>query len=685
LCNKLQKTSLQTVTAFPRLFEPLTVGSLTLPNRVLMGSMHLGLEEVDGGFEKMAAFYAERARGGVGLIVTGGVSPNHAGRPFDVGATMDSAEDVEQHRLVTRAVHDEGGRIAMQILHFGRYAKHEELVAPSAVRAPINSFVPREMTGAEIEKTIDDFANAAVLARSAGYDGVEIMGSEGYLINEFLAPRTNHRVDEWGGDPEARARFAIEIARRTRQAVGDDFLILFRISVVDLVPDGSTFSETLDLARELEHNGVSILNTGVGWHESRIPTIASPVPTGAFTDYAARLRAAVNIPVAAGNRINTPQLAEEILSSGHADLVSMARPLLADPDFARKARTGRAHRINTCIACNQACIDHTLAEKLTTCLVNPRAGHELTLNITRPRGTKRIGVVGAGPAGMAFSTFAGRRGHHVTLFESQPTLGGQFDLAWRIPGKSEYRETIRYYKGELEDANVSVRLDTPASAEMLLAEGFDEVVLATGVKPRGISIVGANHPSVVSYIDVLRGTAPVGARVAIIGAGGIGFDVAAFITHQAAHDVDRHDVFFEHWGVDVNPDVAGGVKAPLKVDPGRTVHLLQRKQDKVGAGLGLTTGWIHRAHLVARGVQMLSGVTYQTIDDAGLHITVNGVADTLEVDTVVVCAGQLPHRDLYDELLSRGVHAHLIGGASVAAELDAKRAIREGTELASSI
>jgi 2,4-dienoyl-CoA reductase (NADPH2) len=680
----MQRT-LKLMTAFPHLFEPLTAGSLTLPNRIVMGSMHLGLEEADGGFEKMAAFYAERARGGVGLIVTGGFSPNHAGRPFDVGATMASSDDVEKHRLVTRAVHDEGGRIALQILHFGRYAKHDDLVAPSAVRAPINSYVPHEMSSAEIETTLDDFANSAVLARSAGYDGVEIMGSEGYLINEFLAPRTNHRVDEWGGDPEARARFATEVARRTREAVGDDFLILFRISVVDLVPDGSTFNETVYLAQELEHNGVSILSTGVGWHESRIPTIASPVPTGAFVGYSAKLRAAVGIPVAASNRINTPQLAEEILRSGQADLVAMARPLLADPDFARKARTGRAHRINTCIACNQACIDHTLAEKLTSCLVNPRAGHELTLNITRPRSTKRIGVVGAGPAGMAFSAFAGHRGHRVTLFESQSTIGGQFDLAWRIPGKSEYRETIRYYKGELEEANVSVQLDTLASGDMLLAEGFDEVVLATGVKPRGISLAGAHHPSVVSYIDVLRGSAPLGARVAIIGAGGIGFDVAAFITHQQKRGSDHNDAFFRHWGVDVDPDVPGGVKPAVGVAPSRTVYLLQRKHDKVGAGLGLTTGWIHRADLVARGVQMMPGVTYDAIDDHGLHITVNGVAETLEVDTVVVCAGQSPHRDLYDELLSRGVDAHLIGGASVAAELDAKRAIREGTELAATI
>ncbi|MFL6179195.1 MAG: FAD-dependent oxidoreductase, partial [Actinomycetes bacterium] len=502
-----------------------------------------------------------------------------------------------------------------------------------------------------------------------------IMGSEGYLINEFLAPRTNHRTDEWGGDPEARARFAIEVVRRTRQAVGD----------VDLVPDGSTFDETVYLAEELEHNGVSILTTGVGWHESRIPTIASPVPTGAFVEYSARLRAAVSIPVAASNRINTPELAEEILSNGQADLVAMARPLLADPDFAKKAREGRAHRINTCIACNQACIDHTLALKLTTCLVNPRAGHELTLNITHPRTTKRIGVVGAGPAGMAFSAFAGRRGHQVTLFESQSAIGGQFNLAWRIPGKSEYRETIRYYEGELEEAGVSTQLGTWASADLLLAEGFDEVVLATGVKPRGISITGATHPSVVGYIDVLRGTARVGARVAIIGAGGIGFDVAAFITHQEVDDLNQHHVFFQHWGVDVNPDVPGGLKPPAKVDTPRTVYLLQRKNDKVGAGLGLTTGWIHRAQLAARDIQMLSGVAYDAIDDDGLHITVNGVAKTLEVDTVVVCAGQLPHRELYDELRGRGVSAHLIGGVSVAAELDAKRAIREGTELAASI
>lgn len=673
------------MTAFPKLFEPITVGSVTLPNRVLMGSMHLGLEEVDGGFEKMAAFYAERARGGVGLIVTGGISPNYAGRPLDVGATMDSDEAVDQHRLVTRAVHDEGGHIAMQILHFGRYAKHPELVAPSAIRAPINNFTPHEMSAAEIENTIDDFAAAAVRARSAGYDGVEIMGSEGYLINEFLAPRTNHRVDEWGGNPEARARFAIEIARRTRQAVGDDFLIIFRISVVDLVPDGSTFAETLDLATELEHHGVSILNTGVGWHESRIPTIASPVPTGAFTQYSAKLRAVVKIPVVAGNRINTPQLAEEILSSGHADLISMARPLLADPDFVEKARTGMTQRINTCIACNQACIDHTLAGKLTSCLVNPRAGHELSLTITPPRRTKRIGVVGAGPAGMAFSAFAGRRGHQVTLFERQPTLGGQFDLARRIPGKSEYRETVRYYAGELEEASVSVRLDTPVSADLLLAEGFDEIVIATGVKPRDISIAGADHPSVVSYIDVLQGVVWVGARVAIIGAGGIGFDVAAFITHQEPHGADGNDVFFQHWGIDTNPNVAGGVTAPMAVDPPRTVYLLQRKHDKVGANLGLTTGWIHRAHLAARGVQMVSGVTYDAIDDDGLHITVNGVTDVLQVDSIVVCAGQEPHRDLYDELSERGVCAHLIGGASIASELDAKRAIREGAVLASSI
>ncbi|MCQ4118330.1 NADPH-dependent 2,4-dienoyl-CoA reductase [Rhodococcus tibetensis] len=673
------------MTAFRRLFEPLEVGPLTLPNRVVMGSMHLGLEEVEGGFERMAEFYAERARGGVGLIVTGGVSPNYAGRPFEVGATMSTADDVRRHQLVTRSVHDAGSRIVLQLLHFGRYAKHPDLVAPSSVRAPINRFVPREMDPVEIEETIDDFAAAAVLAQSAGYDGVEIMGSEGYLINEFLAPRTNLRLDEWGGDFDNRARFALEIVRRTRRSVGEDFLISFRISVADLVPDGSTFTETIELARQLEQAGVSILSTGVGWHESSIPTIASPVPAGAFRDYSAKIRAAVTIPVVASNRINTPELAEAILASGSADLVSMARPLLADPDFVNKARTGRAHRINTCIACNQACIDHTLAEKTTTCLVNPRAGHELTLLVTPPKVGKRVGVVGAGPAGMAFSAFAARRGHQVTLFESRPTLGGQFDLAWRIPGKSEYRETIRYYEGELEEAGVSIRLKMQADAELLVSEHFDEIVLATGVKPRDISIAGASHPSVVSYVDVLRGRAPIGERVAIIGAGGIGFDIAAFVTNEESSDTDAREDFFQHWGVDVDPDVPGGVRAPVKRGSARRVYLLQRKTDKVGAGLGLTTGWIHRAHVASRGVEMMSGVTYEAIDDAGLHITVNGRATTLDVDTVIVCAGQLPERDIYDELLTRGIPTHLIGGASVAAELDAKRAIREGAELAASI
>ncbi|MDV7246813.1 MULTISPECIES: NADPH-dependent 2,4-dienoyl-CoA reductase [Rhodococcus] len=673
------------MTAFRRLFEPLQVGPLTLPNRVVMGSMHLGLEEVEGGFEAMAEFYAERARGGVGLIVTGGVSPNHAGRPFEVGATLSTANDVGRHQLVTRSVHDAGSRIILQLLHFGRYAKHPDLVAPSSVRAPINRFVPREMDPVEIEETIDDFAAAAVLAQTAGYDGVEIMGSEGYLINEFLAPRTNLRLDEWGGDFDNRARFALEIVRRTRRSVGEDFLISFRISVTDLVPDGSTFTETIELARRLEQAGVSILSTGVGWHESSIPTIASPVPAGAFRDYSAKIRAAVTVPVVASNRINTPELAEAILASGSADLVSMARPLLADPDFVNKARTGRAHRINTCIACNQACIDHTLAEKTTTCLVNPRAGHELTLLVAPPKVGKRVGVVGAGPAGMAFSAFAARRGHQVTLFESRPTLGGQFDLAWRIPGKSEYRETIRYYEGELDEAGVSVRLKTQADAELLVSENFDEIVLATGVKPREISIAGASHPSVVSYVEVLRGRAPIGDRVAIIGAGGIGFDIAAFVTNEESSDTHAREDFFRHWGVDVDPDVPGGVRAPVKRGSARRVYLLQRKTDKVGAGLGLTTGWIHRAHVTSRGVEMMSGVTYEAVDDAGLHITVNGRATTLDVDTVIVCAGQLPERDIYDELLTRGIPTHLIGGASVAAELDAKRAIREGAELAASI
>ncbi|MEU9058889.1 NADPH-dependent 2,4-dienoyl-CoA reductase [Streptomyces sp. NPDC048430] len=668
---------------YPTLLSPLDLGFTTLPNRVLMGSMHIGLEEVERGFERMAAFYAARARGGVGLMVTGGIAPSERACSFPGGAKMTTEAEAEQHSEVTAAVHAAGGRIAMQILHFGRYAHHPDLVAPSALKAPISGFTPHALEDDEIEETIEDFVRAAELARRAGYDGVEIMGSEGYLINEFIVAATNHREDRWGGSYENRIRFPVEIVRRVRERVGPDFILIYRLSMLDLVPGGSTLEEVVRLAREIEAAGATIINTGIGWHEARIPTIATSVPRGAFTWVTEKVRGAVSVPLVTSNRINTPELAEEVLASGRADMVSMARPFLADPDFVAKAAEGRADAINTCIGCNQACLDHIFSLQITSCLVNPRACRETELVLSPTRVRKRVAVVGAGPAGLACAVTASERGHAVTLFDAADEIGGQLNVARRVPGKEEFDETLRYFRTRLAEEGVELRLGTRATSAALA--GFDEVVLATGVEPRTPAIPGVGHPSVLSYLDVLKGGAEVGDRVAVVGAGGIGFDVAEFLTDGGDAASLDPEVFFRQWGVDTDYAGRGGLRAPERPKSPRTVHLIQRKASKVGAGLGKTTGWIHRTELRHRGVTMIAGASYDLIDDEGLHLTVDGEQHLLPVDTVVLCAGQEPRRELYEELLAAGRPAHLIGGADVAAELDAKRAIRQGTELAAEL
>ncbi|MFF0766666.1 FAD-dependent oxidoreductase [Streptomyces sp. NPDC003737] len=668
---------------YPHLLTPLDLGFTTLPNRVLMGSMHVGLEEAERGFERMAAFYAARARGGVGLIVTGGIAPNEAGRPYEGGAKLTTEAEAEQHSVVTEAVHREGGRIAMQLLHFGRYAYHRDLVAPSALQAPISPFVPHALTGAEVEQTIEDYARAARLARRAGYDGVEIMGSEGYLINEFIAARTNRREDGWGGSYENRMRFPVEIVRRVRAAVGEDFIIVYRLSMLDLVPGGSTLDEVVTLAKAVEAAGATIINTGIGWHEARIPTIATSVPRGAYTWVTKKVMGAVSVPLVTTNRINTPELAEQLLAEGHADMVSLARPMLADPEFVAKAEAGRPETINTCIGCNQACLDHTFSGQITSCLVNPRACHETELVLSPTRLRKKVAVVGAGPAGLACAVSAAERGHDVTLYDAADDIGGQLNIARKVPGKQEFDETIRYFRTQLRQHGVDVRLNTRVAAGDLA--DHDEVVVATGVVPRTPEIPGIDHPRVLGYLDVLRDGARVGDRVAVLGAGGIGFDVAEYLTDGGDKASEDPATYFRHWGVDMDYRAPGGLTAPERPAPPRTVHLLQRKTSKVGAGLGRTTGWIHRTELKHRGVTMVPGVTYDRIDDAGLHLTVDGESRLLEVDTIVLCTGQEPRRDLYEELVAAGRTPHLIGGADVAAELDAKRAIRQGTELAAAL
>ncbi|MGW2590236.1 oxidoreductase [Streptomyces sp. NPDC001515] len=671
------------MTPYPHLLSPLDLGFTTLPNRVVMGSMHVGLEEAENGFARMAAFYAERARGGVGLMVTGGIAPNERGCSMPGGARMTSEADAARHAEVTSAVHAAGGRIAMQILHFGRYAHHPKLVAPSAIQAPISAFTPHALTDDEVEQTVEDFVTAAALARSAGYDGVEIMGSEGYLINEFTASATNHREDRWGGSYENRIRFPVEIVRRVRERVGSDFILIYRLSMLDLVPGGSSLEEVVHLAREIEAAGATIINTGIGWHEARIPTIATSVPRGAFTWVTEKVRGAVSVPLVTSNRINTPEVAEEILAAGRADMVSMARPFLADPDFVAKAAAGRADAINTCIGCNQACLDHVFGGEVTSCLVNPRACHETELVLSPTRTRKRVAVVGAGPAGLACAVTAAERGHAVTLFDAADEIGGQLDVARRVPGKEEFDETLRYFRTRLAEENVELRLGTRVEAAGL--DGFDEIVLATGVTPRTPDIPGVDHPSVVGYLDVLRNGAPVGDRVALIGAGGIGFDVAEFLTDGGDAASRDPETFFRQWGVDTAYRERGGLGTAERPESPRTVHLLQRRTGKVGAGLGKTTGWIHRTELRHRGVGMVSGVGYERIDDEGLHLTVDGEPHLLPVDTIVLCAGQEPSRELYEELRAAGRSAHLIGGADAAAELDAKRAIRQGTERAAAL
>ncbi|MFJ2022283.1 FAD-dependent oxidoreductase [Streptomyces sp. NPDC087897] len=668
---------------YPNLLSPLDLGFTTLPNRVLMGSMHIGLEEAERGFERMAAFYAERARGGVGLIVTGGIAPSERACSFPGGAKMTTEAEAEQHREITSAVHAAGGRIAMQILHFGRYAHHPDLVAPSALKAPISGFTPNALSGEQVEETVEEFVRAAELARHAGYDGVEIMGSEGYLINEFIVSATNQRTDRWGGSYENRIRFPVEIVRRVRERVGTDFILIYRLSMLDLVPGGSTLEEVVTLAREIEAAGATIINTGIGWHEARIPTIATSVPRGAFTWVTEKVRGAVSVPLVTSNRINTPEVAEEILASGRADMVSMARPFLADPEFVAKAAADRADAINTCIGCNQACLDHVFSLRITSCLVNPRACHETELVLSPTRTRKRVAVVGAGPAGLACSVTAAERGHAVTLFDTADAIGGQLNVARRVPGKEEFDETLRYFRTRLAELDVELRLSTRADAGTL--DGFDEIVLATGVEPRTPEIPGTDHPSVVSYLDVLRDGAPVGDRVAIVGAGGIGFDVAEFLTDGGEAASLDPDTFFRQWGVDTAYEDRGGLRTPERPEPPRAVHLIQRRTTKVGAGLGKTTGWIHRTELRHRGVEMIAGASYDLIDDEGLHLTVDGERRVLPVDTVVLCAGQEPRRELYEELRAGTVPVHLIGGADVAAELDAKRAIRQGTELAAAL
>ncbi len=664
--------------AFPHMLAPLDLGFTTLKNRVLMGSMHTGLEEAKNGFHRLAAFYAERARGGVGLIVTGGVSPNDQGLVFPGAISLDEASKVADHKIVTDAVHAADGKICMQILHTGRYAYGPDSIAPSAIKAPINPFTPKAVSEAEIEQQIADFVNCAKLAKEAGYDGVEIMGSEGYFLNQFIVTRTNQRHDNWGGDYDNRIRLAIEVVRQVRQAVGEAFIIIYRLSMLDLVPEGSNLEEVVQLGKAIEEAGATIINTGIGWHEARIPTIATKVPRAAFTWVTQAVREHLNVPVVTSNRINMPDTAEQVLADGHADLVSMARPFLADADFVNKAAANQADHINTCIGCNQACLDHIFQGKTSSCLVNPRACNETKMIATSAQTAKQIVIVGAGPAGLACAVTAAQRGHKVALYDANEQIGGQFNIAKQIPGKEEFYETLRYFQVMLQEVGVDLHLNTRLSAAELAQLPADEVVIATGITPRQLDLPGYDHPMVLSYLDVVNG-AHVGDKVAIIGAGGIGFDIAEFLTHGKQQPSQNIEQFMQQWGIDMSMQSRGGiagVEQQVEASP-RQVHLLQRKATKVGAGLGKTTGWIHRLGLQQKQVHMHAACEYLGIDDQGLHLTIAGEAQVLEVDNVIICAGQEPLREL-----ACNDSYHLIGGADKAGELDAKRAIRQGTKLA---
>jgi 2,4-dienoyl-CoA reductase (NADPH2) len=661
---------------YPNLFQPLDLGFTTLKNRILMGSMHTGLEESKNGYQRMAAFFAERAKGGVGLIVTGGISPNRAGWVAPFGNKLSTKSEAKHHKVVTDAVHAEGGKICMQILHTGRYGYHPLAVAPSAIKSPISPFKPWKLSQGGIRRTIADFINCAAMAQEAGYDGVEIMGSEGYLINQFIVSKTNKRTDECGGSFENRIKFPIEIVRQVREKVGKNFIIIYRLSMLDLVDDGSTWEEVEFLAKEIEKAGASIINTGIGWHEARIPTIGTMVPRGGFSWVTQRLMGKVSIPLITTNRINTPGVAEKILADGHANMVSMARPFLADPEFPLKAMQGRADEINTCIACNQACLDHIFDRKTASCMVNPRACNELEINILPTTNKKKIAVVGAGPAGLSCAVTLAQRGHEVHLFEGQAMLGGQFNIAKEIPGKEEFSETLRYYTRQMEIHKVKVHLNTYFDENK--ASNFEEIVVSTGVRGRKLGIEGEDNPKVLTYTDVVLNKKPVGKKVAIIGAGGIGFDVAEFLTHEGHQDIPH---FMKEWGVDMDYKTGGALTKNVQTTSPREVYLLQRSKGKLGENLGKTTGWIHRTALKMKKVKMIGEVTYQKIDDAGLHILVGEEPQILAVDNIVICAGQVSNNQLFESLKQKNINAHIIGGALEAGDLDAKRAIEQGVKL----